>query len=103
MSAEEIAKIKQERENEMKMIEQKEREKAAAEGKEVDPLGKYNGDNPNAKKPTLEGTGITPGKPGGQGGTGSGSGGSGRGGGSGSGGGTNSTKKPSGANATKKK
>ena len=101
MSAEEIAKIKQERENDMKMIEQKEREKAAAEGKEVDPLGKYNGEDPKAKKPSLEGTGIISG---GQRGTGSGSGsGSGRTGGSGSGGGTNSTKKPSGANATKKK
>ncbi len=105
MSAEEIAKLRQEKQEEMMMVEQKEREKAAAEGKEADPLGKYNGENPNGKKPTLEGTGIISGGNGGSGsGSGSGTGsGSGRGNSTGSGGGTNSSKKPSGANATKKK
>jgi hypothetical protein len=54
MSADEITKLRAEKEAEMKMIEQKEREKAAAEGKEADPEGKYSGEN-GKQPPKLDG------------------------------------------------
>lgn len=58
MSAEEINNLRQQKETEMKMIEQKEREKAIAEGKEADPEGKYSGGE-NGNRPKLEGSGMT--------------------------------------------
>ncbi|MBR5118611.1 MAG: OmpA family protein [Muribaculaceae bacterium] len=104
MSPEEITRLRQEKETEMKMIEEKEREKALAEGKkdDPDPLGKYNGEN-GKNKPKLEG-GILP--SGGSGSSSSGSTGSGSRGGSGTtrgnSGANSSTKKPGSASATKK-
>ena len=104
MSAEEITKLRQEKETEMKMVEQKEREKAAAEGKDSDPEGKYSGGN-GKERPKLDG-GVLGGGSGSstRGGSGSGStrGGS-TGSGTGStrnGGGTNSSKDP---NATRRR
>ncbi len=105
MSAEEIAKIRQEKEAEAQMIEQKKREKAAAEGKEADPEGKYDGNN-GKPKPKLDG-GTLGGSSGSttNGGTSTGSGtrggtGSGTGNGTRTGSGSNSSKDP---NATRKR
>ena len=84
-----------------KMEEQKAREKAAAEGKDPDPEGKYSGGKEN--KPMLEGSGAFGKESGSGSGTGTGSGkasGSGSGTGSGSG---NATKRPAaGQGATRK-
>ena len=115
MSPDEIARLKEQKETEMKMIEEKEREKAIAEGKDVDPEGKYNGEN--GKKPALEGGKLGGTKAIGGGGSGSGTrggsgsigggsrggSGSGSGGNSGGSGGNNSGTKNSGSNAATKK
>lgn len=97
-SPEEIAKAKQEQETMKQMEAQKEREKAIASGKELDPEGKYNNssDSKNAKLETTNpqgtGGGVVKPKPGG-------TGGGNRGGGTGSGA---TTKNPD-LNATSKK
>ena len=119
--------MKQQKDEEMRMVEQKEREKAAAEGKDIDPEGKYNGEN-RKRPPALEGgkldgerggfgsnnsLGSGSGSRGGSGGIGGGSrggsgsgsrggSGSGSGGGSGGSGGNNSGTKNSGSNAATK-
>ena len=89
---EEVARMKEEAAVMQKMEEQKAREKAAAEGKDPDPEGKYSGGKEN--KPMLEGSGAFGKESGSGSGTGSGSGkasGSGSGTSSGSG---NATKRP---------
>ena len=98
---EEVARMKEEAAVMQKMEEQKAREKAAAEGKDPDPEGKYSGGKEN--KPMLEGSGAFGKESGSGSGTGSGSGkasGSGSGTSSGSG---NATKRPAaGQGATRK-
>ena len=96
---EEVARMKEEAAVMQKMEEQKAREKAAAEGKDPDPEGKYSGGKEN--KPMLEGSGAFGKESGSGSGTGSGkASGSGSGTGSGSG---NATKRPAaGQGATRK-
>ena len=106
MSAEEINNLRQQKETEMKMIEQKEREKAIAEGKEADPEGKYSGGE-NGNRPKLEGSGMTGGSGtgttrGGSGTTTRGGSGSTTRGGTGSGSGA-TVKNPNAGAATRKK
>ncbi len=91
---EEIAKMKAEAAEMAKMEAQKEREKAAAEGRELDPEGKY-GENGKAKdQPKFEGGGLG-------GSTRPGSGSNGRPG-SGTGTGNGSTRKSNDPNATRR-
>ena len=100
MSAEEITKLRAEKEAEMKMIEQKEREKAAAEGKEADPEGKYNGQN-GKQPPKFEGGSMGSGTRGGSG-TGTSTRGGNTGGNSGSGNTGGGSRKSNDPNATKR-
>ncbi|MBR5030412.1 MAG: OmpA family protein, partial [Muribaculaceae bacterium] len=99
---EEIERMREEAITMQKMEAEKEREKAIAEGKDLDPEGKYNGEKPGTGKSKLEGSGMIS-----SGSSGSGSGsGSGRGSGSGSGSGSGNsggsgTRKSSDPNATK--
>ena len=101
---EEIERMREEAITMQKMEAEKEREKAIAEGKDLDPEGKYNGEKPGTGKSKLEGSGMIS-----SGSSGSGSGsGSGRGSGSGSGSGSGNsggsgTRKSSDPNATKKR